>query len=1048
MKKSLMLLLLAISMCASAFQASAQTLTVKGKVVDATGVGIPGASVIIQGTQTGVITEIDGSYVISAKGTDALEYSFIGMKSEVVKINNRTTVNITLVDDVTALNEVVVVGFGTQQKMTVTNAVSTMKGAELMKAPAMGVNNLLGTRVAGVVSLQQSGQPGYDEASLLVRGQSAVCIVDGIPRSINEIEPNEIESISILKDATSASVYGLNANAVILVTTKKGDAQKTRISYSGEFGVSQNTDVIRMLNAPEYAYWYNKATELDAEANGVGYTPIFTAQNVKDMLAGENGWGNTDWYSETFGTGTTVHHNVSATGGSDRVKFFSSIGYFNQVGNVKNFSFQRYNLRSNVDAKITDNLSFEMGISGRIEMRERPGYSADPNDWNNIPQQAVRALPFAPKTYERDGVVYPVSTRTNSSYVNPFAGSELTGYYKVRNTYIQSNMALNYDVPFIKGLKLKAMGAFDMMYQTGTQLSTPYMTAVANNPVAGTETLGYVITNDARGTNTTLTEGAAYSYTITGQASANYERRFGKNGVKALALAEIREDKSKAFGATGYGLDFLQMAELNYIQNKTGDGSEKMPGVSGYSGNSRVAGFVGRVNYDYDEKYLLEASVRYDGSYVFGGKRGARWVTLPGLSAGWRIHKEDWFNVPAINELKLRGSVGLTANSNIAAYQYMNLMQLSKNQVVFGGNAASMVYSSTLGNPDLTWAKVLNYDLGLDFNAWNGLLGAEIDVYYKYEYDILSSVTGSYAPSRGGYYPSYGNENKKDYTGFDLTLHHNNYIGDFNYGAKVVLSYAKRRWLYYAGDAANTPDYQKLTGKDVGLQKGYVAEGLFKDWDDVENSATVPGYRVGPGYIKYKDLNGDGKITYDQDMAYVGLNAYPKIQGSINLFAAWKGFDIDMLWQGAAGRSVSLTGTYTATGSEGIMDNTFLTKTFYHGGNSPLFLLENSWLPENPNGEFPRPSINYLSNNNGFSSTFWFRDGSYLRLKTLQIGYTFPQKWMAKAKITMLRIYVQGSNLLTFSELTKYHIDPEQPGVNNGYYPQQKTFQFGIKLTL
>ena len=579
------------------------------------------------------------------------------------------------------------------------------------------------------------------------------------------------------------------------------------------------------------------------------------------------------------------------------------------------------------------------------------------------------------------------------------------------------------------------------------QLAEPYWTAVMTLPTAGTQKLSYVRSTDARGTSTSLTESAAYSYTITSQLSANYENEFGRNKIKLLALAETRENKSHSMGATGYGLDFINLAELNYVTNTTGDGSEKIPSISGYSGHSRVAGFVGRVNYEFDNRFLLEASVRYDGSYVFGGKSGSRWVTLPGVSAGWKVHNEKWFRSDWIDALKLRASVGLTANSNVAAYQYMNLMSLSKNQVVLGGNAASMVYSSTLGNPDLTWAKVLNYNVGFDFDAWHGLFGMEFDVFYKYEYDILSSVTGSYSPSRGGYYFAYANENKKDYKGFDLTLRHDNRIGDFSYGAKMVLSYAYRRWLYYAGDAANTPSYLKLTGTEVGSKKGFVALGLFQDEADVANSPTIPGSNVAPGYIKYQDRNGDGKITYAQDMGYVGASDYPRLQGSLNLYASWKGFDIDMLWQGATGRSVALTGVYTASGSSGVMDNTFLTKPFYHGGTSPLFLLENSWTYENPNGEFPRPSITPLSSNNAYSSTFWYRDGSYLRLKSLQVGYTLPRKLTSKVGMSDFRIYLQGSNILTFSGLNRYHIDPEQPGVNNGYYPQQKTYQLGVNIS-
>lgn len=1045
MKKRIVAILLMACLSLSAF--AQKTVTLRGRVTDAYGEGVPGAAVMISGTTKGAVADFEGNYVIEVPAGSTLEFSSIGMKTQKVKVDSQSTINIVLEVDAAALQEVVVVGYGTQQRTNLTDAVSTLKGSEFLKAPAGGVNGVIGTRTAGVVALQQSGQPGSDAASLLVRGQSAKLIVDGVERSFNELDPNEIESISILKDATSASVYGLDANTVIIVTTKRGDAQKTRISYSGEYGVSQNTNLIRMLNGPEYAYWYNKTLELDAEAGNSTAQPIFTAQIVEDMKNGANGWGNTDWYAKTFGTGTTQHHNVSATGGNERTKYFASIGAYDQNGNVRNFNFKRYNLRSNVDSQINDNLKFSIDLAGRIEERSQPGFSANPDDWSNIPQQAVRTLPFLPETYTIDGVEYPVSGRTNSSWVNPLAAAEKSGYYTSRNTYIQSNVSLSYDVPFIKGLNLKFMGSYDTMFQTTKSLATPYYTAVVVLPTAGTEELKYTKSTDARGTTTSVSESASYNYILTTQTSASYDRTFGNHTVSALAVAETRENVSHTMSATGYGLDFVTLAELGKVTNKTGDGSEKQPVIGGFSGNSRIAGFVGRLNYSYADRYLLQLSCRRDGSYVFSNKAGARWVTLPGVSLGWKVNNENWFKASWVDLLKLRASVGMTANSNVSAYQYLNLMNLTKNAVVIGQAPASMVYASTLENPDLTWSKAINYNVGLDFEAWHGLLGLEIDAFYKYEYDILSSVTGSWAPSLGGYYPSYGNENKKDYRGVDLTIRHNNYIGDFSYGVKFITSYAYRRWLYYAGDSETAPEWQRVTGTEVGSQIGFISLGLFKDQEEVDNSATIPGSNVAPGYIKYLDRNGDGVITYAQDRGYVAGSAYPRIQGSLNLFASWKGFDLDMLWQGATGRTVALTGVYTATGSSGIMDNTFLTKAFYHGGNSPLFLLENSWTHENPDGEFPRPSITPLSSNNAYSSTFWYRDGSYLRLKSLQLGYTIPANLTQKAGISQFRVYLQGSNLLTFSGLTKYNIDPEQPGVNNGYYPQQKTYQLGVKVT-
>lgn len=1044
------LLFLMTILIASVTGIAQEMQALKGKISDKAGNGVIGVSVFVPGSSRGVISDTDGNYAIQAKKGETIRYSLIGMKEQSFQYDGRGRYDIVMEDDYTRIDEAVVIGYGVQKRASVTGAVSTMNDKEMLKAPSVGVSSVVSSRVAGISAVQTSGQPGNDATSMLIRGQSAVYVIDGIRRTFsdfNQIDPNEIESVSVLKDATSASVYGLDASAVVIVTTRQGRNGRFSISYTGKTGISENTNMLDLLNGPDYAYWYNKALELDASAAGTTFTPIFTQTMVQSMKDGTNGWGDTNWYKKTFGTGTTMHHNVSAQGGNDKIKFFVSLGAFTQDGNVDNFNFERYNIRSNVDAQITKNLSMSIDVSGRVEHHHQPAYSGNPNDWNNIAQQATRALPYVPETYTIDGVEYPVSTRTASSWVNPLAASEKSGYSNSDYSYIQTNANLKYDVPFVKGLSFKFTGSYDMSFAFTKRLSTPYKTAILTLPTAGSEKLSYALGYDPRGTTISLTESSSRSHNITTQTSANYENTFGKNKINAIVLAETREYKGNVLGATGYGLNFLNMDELDYITNTTGDGSEKIPNISGSSSNTRVAGFVGRLNYEYDGKYLAELSVRHDGSYLFSNKSGSRWVTLPGLSLGWIPTGEKWFHSNVLNYLKIRGGIGMTATSNVSAYQFLNLMTLSTNQVMIGSNSQSIVYSSTIGNPNLGWSKCLNYNVGVDFSMWNGLLGGELDAYYKYEYDILSSVTGSYSPSRGDYHYSFANENKKDYRGFDITLTHNNNIGSFKYGAKALLSLISRRWIYYAGDVDTAPDYQRLTGKEVGSVYGFLADGLFQSQEEIDNSALIKGAKVAPGYIKYKDRNGDGQISYAQDMGYVGKSIYPKLQGSFDLFANWKGFDIDMLWQWATGRSVALTGVYTATGSEGVMDNTFLTKSFYHGGNSPTFLLENAWTPENTDGEFPRPSITPLSSNNAYSSTFWYRNGDYLRLKSMQFGYSLPKKWMKAAGIESVRVYVEGSNLLTFSGLTKYNIDPEQASVNNGYYPQQKTYTFGVKLT-
>jgi TonB-linked SusC/RagA family outer membrane protein len=1017
---------------------------VKGMVNDESGNPLPGATIMVKGVNNGTITDIHGKYTIVAKTKDVLIFSYMGMLTQEIKVGNQKVINVTLKDDVASLDEVVVVGYGTQKRGSVTGAVSMVSDKEILKAPTMSVSNIIGSRIAGISAVQSSGQPGADAASLKIRGQSGIIyVIDGIRRTandFNQLDPNEIESVSALKDASAVAVYGLDANGAFIVTTKKGNLNKTQISYTGTVGISENASNQEWLDGPGYAYWYNKARVLD------GDTEVFTAEMVDKMRKGIDGWGNTNWYDKLYGTGVRHHHNLSASGGNEKMKFFASLGYLNEKGNIDNYKHERINIRSNVEAKLTQNLTFNLGIAGRISKIDAPRYSANPNAWHNIPQQIIRALPYVPETIEKDGTVYNVSTPTASSPVSPLGSLNESGYNKQNNTYIQTNFSLKYDAPWLKGLSFKVQGAYDATFAFSKILSLPYKTMVANLPNVSTTNLTYWLGNDATGNNITLSEGASKGYNLTTQTSINYENVFGKHSIKLLALAETRENKSNALSASGTGLDFIQLDELNHITNQTGNGEEKTPTIGGYSGHSRVAGFVGRINYEYDNKYLLEASLRYDGSYLFGGMN-KRWITLPGLSLGWRMNNEEWFNIPFVNSLKLRASLGKTATSGIGAFQWRNTMGLVKNAMMLNGTSQSMVYASVLGNPNLTWSQCMNYNVGFDATLWDGLLGLEFDTFYKYSYDILTSAAGAYPPSIGGYYFTTKNGNKIDYKGFDLTFSHRNKIGDFSYGAKLIWSYSYARWLKYCGDAENTPDYLKVTGKQVGAKLGFLSQGLFQTQEEINQSATIVGSTVVPGYIKYIDRNGDGVITAAQDMGYVGKSSIPTHTGSLNLFGNWKGFDFDVLFSWGLGHDIALTGQYTAYGAQGVMDNTSFTKMFYHGGNSPLFLAENSWTPENPNAEFPRLSVVNISNNNAYSSDFYYKKGDYIRLKTIQLGYNFPQKWITPTGLSALRIYVEGYNLFTLSEVSKYNIDPESPAVNNGYYPQQKTYSLGLKMT-
>ena len=374
---------------------SAQT-SVKGQVKDADGNPLPGVSVLIKGTNTGTVTDVDGHWSLLAGSTDILRFSYLGMETQNIRVGDRALIDVTMREDVAFLEETVVVGYGTQKRSSLTGAISTVSDEEILRAPTMSISNMVGSRIAGIAAFQASGQPGADNASLTIRGQgNIIYVIDGIRRTaedFNGLDPNEIESISVLKDASAVAVYGLDASGAFVVTTRQGRDEKVRISYTGTVGISQNAEKQKWLDAPSYAYWYNKARVLQ------GDEAVFTAEQVQKMKDGVDGWGNTDWYDKIYGTGFRQTHNISASGGGEKVKFFASMGYLDEQGNIKNYDYDRINLRLNAEARIRKAWTLNVGIAGRIEDRNAPFFSASPKSFMNIPQQTCYALPYVPET--------------------------------------------------------------------------------------------------------------------------------------------------------------------------------------------------------------------------------------------------------------------------------------------------------------------------------------------------------------------------------------------------------------------------------------------------------------------------------------------------------------------------------------------------------------------------------------------------------------------------------------------------------------------------
>lgn len=1032
---------------------------VRGKVTDASGQPLPGVAVLVSGTSNGTMTDENGNYVIyGLKKGDQLLFTSLGMGDQTFSCNgNLSKLDVTMKEDTTFLEETIVVGYGTQKKSSMTSAVSAMKGDELLKAPATNVSQLLAGKLSGVSSVQESGEPGLDQASLRIRGAQygAKYVVDGFPvDNINDIDPYDIESISVLKDGASAAVYGLQAaNGVIIITTKKGTATKPKISYNATFGASMNANFPEFMDGPEFAYYYNVADMMDKLASGAiaseaEYVPYFSKTNVAAMLNGDpsDGWDNVNYIDKVFGTGFTQKHNVTVQGGNDKSRYFASFGYLGQEGNIDNFTFNRYNVRTNIESDLASNFKFTLGLSGVLTNRHTPGFNSGGTDansyvgeagWLSVANQTIQMHPYLPETY--DGM-YTASLKKNTSLPqSPLAAIYQSGYKKTRGMDVSANMSLSYDVPYLKGLQLKVSGAFDYGASMNKNLNTPY------------DIMGYsdgvwkeYADPRGKGNGVSLGEGTSYYQRLTGQASISYINSFDLHNIELLALGEMIDYRSNNHSAYAKLLPFENLPELSY-------GLPTDAPISGSSNAWRSAGYVFRARYNWDERYLVEFTGRYDGSYKFAGMSKTRWGFFPSASMAWRISKEPWMaDADMVDELKLRGSVALLGNDNASAYMFLNSYSKYWSEIVYpsfgNGNVVVPGYGDMgIANTDLTWEKSLSYNLGFDLSMWNEKLGMEVDVFYNYIYDMLSSQGSGYPPSMGGYYPSIINKNSYDTKGVELLLSHRNlfYAGGkpFYYGLSGTLTFARTRWLVYPDDP-NVPDNHKVVGRPLGAVMVWTADGLYRSEEEIDDSAWY-GTRPCVGDIRYVDINGDGKIDGD-DKGFIGRTNRPELTFGLNFNFAWNGIDFNAQFTGGALFDVSLTGTYY----NGYDDNTIWTQTFKENANSPLFLVENAYSIYNPDGTFPRITLGATGHggDNGLASTFWLRDGTYVRLKSAQLGYTFPQKWTEKINIETLRFFVEGQNLFTIDGLPQ-GIDPESPGVNNGYYPQQRLIMGGITLT-
>lgn len=1033
---------------------------VSGVVMDPDNIPVPGAGVQIKGTTIGVITDLDGKFSINIPAEHSqgqLQVSCIGYEDESLKIGTRKYFEVVLHENAVNLEEAVVVGYGVQKKGNLTGSVSSINQKTLKDAPTDNLSAMLGGKLPGLVSRQTTGLPGENDASIYIRGISTtgnsqpLVLVDGVEREFSNLDPSEIASITILKDAASAAVYGVKgANGVILVTTKRGDATKPTLTYNGSVTFSSNTDMVELLDGPEYAYWHNLATATDNLLRSADnqLRPDYSEKEIEYINGTatdpQGVFGNTNWMDLIFKDyAVGQNHNLTISGGSDQVRYFLGGSTLLQDGLIDNVWFKRYNLRSNIDVALSKDITLKLDVSGRIEQRHQSGVSAGSSDptasldgggaeygYKNVVFYTISAKPTVNPTLP-DG--------TYIGYQNPLIARDESGFQQKENSYVQTALSLEYRAPWLKGLTARAMLSYDFRNTLEKRLMLPCSQVT---PQYGTEdpVTGYVTLTPGNsphlnsGVNT-LTESHSLYSRYTGQAQINYSNTFGDHEVGADLVWEQSGTSYRYFTAGKQDFAIVEIPDLDFSTEVTPNS------VKGNHSNTGRQGLLTRVNYSYGGRYLLQVSVREDWSAKFA--KGHRMGVFPAVSAGWRISEEPFMESSKswLDNLKLRASWGKLGNDQISDFLYVQGIAISSSATaVFNGRSYQSLSTTSVPNRDITWETTTTWNAGGDISLWNGLLALQTDVFYKVTTGILQTQAGEQPPSIGGNFPSIINGGVVDVRGAELVLTHSYRVGEFSYDLSGNVSYASNRYIS-TNDSENIPAWQSRLGTSLGSVLGYVSDGLYVDEDDLASSPkTSEAVRVGD--IKYKDLNGDGKITLE-DRTWIAGPQLPKMMFGLNLTARWRIFDLNVTLQGAAMTDVMLCGTYSALGYS---DGTYFTQAFKWGSNPPKYLVEGSWRPDHTDAEYPRLSTQ-TSSNNAIASDFWKRDASYLRLKNVQLGVTIPKHIVSKAHISRARVYLSGSNLLTISKLSKLGLDPEVPSVQNGYYPQQRVLSGGVEIS-
>ncbi|MDQ2721479.1 MAG: TonB-dependent receptor [Bacteroidota bacterium] len=1033
--------------------------TVSGKIKNAAGIGVPHVSVTEKGKKKGTITSDDGLFTLSVNNSNAtLVVSSIGYIPQEIPVNGRASFDVLLKASETQLGEVVVVGYGTQKKVTVTGAVSQVKGTELEKTPTVNLSNSMVGRLPGISAVQSSGEPGYDGSNIRIRGTntfgntSALIVVDGVPDvagGLDRLNPADIESMSILKDA-SAAIYGSRAaNGVILVTTKHGRSGKPQLSYTFNHGWSQPTRVPKMAGAVEYAQMNNETTIYDgvpsaewaaAEAsfNTTGsYKTVagniirapFQPADVQKYKDGSDPWGhpNTDWFKTTLKTWSPQEqHSLQIKGGSENVKYLASLGYQNQDGYYKNSAtgYKQYDMRISIDANVNKYITTSIGLTAREEYRHFPTQSA-----GSIFRMLMRGRPTDPEVWP-NGLPGPdIENGQNPIVIT----TSQTGFADDKRDYYQINGKVEFLIPGVEGLKVTGTASVDKEIQRTKTWQIPWYLYFWDHTTYQADGKTPLLTRNLRSTFTSPQLGQAdYNYlNILTSGFINYDRKIGPHTIALMAAVTKETDTEDDFNA--YRTNFISPALSQLFAGGT---LGQQVGGAGY--NRARLSYFGRVAYNYKEKYLAEFLWRDDGSYLFPA--GHRFGFFPGILAGWRISEENFFkSITFVNSLKLRASYGVLGNDQVyynnQLKEYQFLSTYGFNNYTINNAAFKTLYEQVVPNPNFTWEVAKNSDVGIEGTLLNNSINFEFDYFYNKRDHILWQKSGSTPQSSGisNLLPP-TNIGKSENKGYDFSVGYNGHTGNFKYSININGGYARNKILFQ-DEAPGAPAWQLATGHPFSSGGGgaflaYEYDGVFKDQKEIDaNTIDYTGLTpaLKPGDMKYKDINHDGKINGDDQVRLDKTNE-PTFTGGVNINVGYKNFDLSILFQGATGGLLAF----------GLNESGDI-------GNYLQYSYDHQWTIDKPSSVDPR----IANRNNTYYTqqinTYFLRSSDYLRLKNIEVGYNISDKIGKRTGINAFRIYVSALNLVTWDKMKIW--DPESTSGNGQYYPQARILNVGARVT-